>query len=418
MRVASAHMADAIREITVERGLDPRDGALMAFGGAGGLFATLLARESEVPTIVIPPFTGNFSAWGLLGADVTQTTAQTMLAPLSDESTGEAGKVLAQLLDELRERPGGGENGASAEAALDLRYQGQEYSLTVGVPVAEGTISADSGGIASAFEQEYEKIFGHRMQERIEIVAVRGTLRTSMRERVRPPEPGSGDRAAGTRMRVYSFTADDWLEFTLLERESLAVGSGLAGPALIAEETAMTYLDSGFEAKVHATGSLLIEPEEARMTERRGHDHDRGCAAQPPLGRRADAAGADADGLLADHLRRARLRGRDLRPRQAAALPGARPAQLPRHDGLLRRRRGRGRRRGGAGGRRHHPHQLPLRDRLAPGRHGGGLPRLPRRRGAGRLHRGQGPFPRHRGQGLLLLGHHRLLTRRAPSSRG
>ena len=113
MRVASAHMADAIREITVERGLDPRDGALMAFGGAGGLFATLLARESEVPTIVIPPFSGNFSAWGLLGADVTQTTAQTMLAPLADESTGEAGKVLARLLAELRERPGGGENGAS-----------------------------------------------------------------------------------------------------------------------------------------------------------------------------------------------------------------------------------------------------------------------------------------------------------------
>ena len=199
MRVASAHMADAIREITVERGLDPRDGALMAFGGAGGLFATLLACESEVPKIVIPPFTGNFSAWGLLGADLTQTTARTMLAPLSDESAGEAGNILVQLLKELRERPGGGENGASAEAALDLRYQGQEYSLTVPVPVAEEAISADAGGIASAFEREYEKIFGHRMQERIEIVAVRGTLRASMRERVSPPAFGSGDGRSAPR---------------------------------------------------------------------------------------------------------------------------------------------------------------------------------------------------------------------------
>ena len=261
MRVASAHMADAIREITVERGLDPRDGALMAFGGAGGLFATLLARESEIPTIVIPPFTGNFSAWGLLGADVTQTTAQTMLAPLSEESTGEAGKVLAQLLAELRERPGGGENGTVPEAALDLRYQGQEYSLTVAVPVAEGAISADSEGIASAFEQEYEKIFGHLMQERIEIVAVRGTLRTSMRERVRAPEPGADDGAGDAKQRAYSFTAGEWQQFARLDRGALAVGAKIAGPALIAEETAMTYLDAGFSATVHATGSLLIEPE-------------------------------------------------------------------------------------------------------------------------------------------------------------
>jgi N-methylhydantoinase A len=261
MRVASAHMADAIREITVERGLDPRDGALMAFGGAGGLFATLLARESEIRAIVIPPFTGNFSAWGLLGADLAQTSARTLLAPLSDESTGAAGRVLTELLDELRERPGGGDNGASPEAALDLRYQGQEYSLTVGVPVAEEAIGADSDGIASAFEREYERIFGHRMEERIEIVAVRGTLRTPMRERLRPPGAGAGADDGGGAMRVYSFAAGDWLEFRLLERGSLAVGARLAGPALIAEETAMTYLDRGFTAEVDPTRALLIEHE-------------------------------------------------------------------------------------------------------------------------------------------------------------
>ena len=261
LRVASAHMADAIREITVERGLDPRDGALMAFGGAGGLFATLLARESEIPRIVIPPFSGNFSAWGLLGADVTQTAAQTMIAPLSDESTGAAEKVLAELLAELRRRPGsGGDNGASPEAALDLRYEGQEYSLTVPVPLAETRIEADSAGVATAFEREYEKIFGHRMEEGIEIVAVRGTLRTEMRERVRAPEPGASDGGGPEQARTYSFNQGKWLKFSLLDRASLPVGSSLAGPALIAEETAMTYLDSGFAATVDESGSLLIEP--------------------------------------------------------------------------------------------------------------------------------------------------------------
>src|SRR5262245_1395383 len=264
MRVAAAHMADAIREITVERGLDPRDGALMAFGGAGGLFATLLARESEVPRIVIPPFTGNFSAWGLLGADVTQTAAQTMIAPLSDESTGAAERLLGELLEELGRRPGGqADNGASPEAALDLRYAGQEYSLTVPVPLTKGAIGADSAGVATAFEEQYERIFGHRMQEGIEIVAVRGTLRTTMAEGLRAPEPGAGDEGGGRRARAFSFTAEDWLEFSLLDRGTLAVGAVVGGPALIAEETAMTYLDRGFSATVDPTGALLVEREEA-----------------------------------------------------------------------------------------------------------------------------------------------------------
>jgi N-methylhydantoinase A len=253
-------MADAIREITVERGLDPRDGALMAFGGAGGLFATLLAGESEIPRIVVPPFSGNFSAWGLLGADVTQTAARTMIAPLSDESRGAAEEVLSELLAELRQRPGGGGgNGASPEAALDLRYEGQEYSLTIPVPLAQAGIDADSTRVATAFEQEYEKIFGHRMQEGIEIVAVRGTLRTEMRERVRAPEPG-GEGPGAEQASAYSFAQRDWLDFSLLDRGALAVGDTLAGPALIAEETAMTYLDSGFAATIHPSGSILIEP--------------------------------------------------------------------------------------------------------------------------------------------------------------
>ncbi len=264
LRVASAHMVDAIHEITVERGLDPRDGALMAFGGAGGLFATLLASESEIPTIVVPPFSGNFSAWGLLGADVTQTAAQTMIAPLTDENTSAAERVLSDLLGDLERRPGSASgNGAAPEAALDLRYTGQEYSLTVAVPLAEGSIDADSARVASAFEQEYEKIFGHRMQEAIEIVAVRGTLRTSMKERIQPPEPG-GNGASGPEprtTRAFSFTAGEWADFSLIDRAVIPIGSELAGPALIAEETAMTYLDSGFRATVDPTGSLLIERE-------------------------------------------------------------------------------------------------------------------------------------------------------------
>src|SRR5204863_266810 len=85
------NMANAIREITIERGQDPREAKLMPFGGAGPLFGTLLAHELELSDIVVLPYDGNFSAWGLLGADLTQTAARTRLMRLSGEGSGEDG---------------------------------------------------------------------------------------------------------------------------------------------------------------------------------------------------------------------------------------------------------------------------------------------------------------------------------------
>jgi N-methylhydantoinase A len=233
----------------------------MSFGGAGGLFATLLATEAGIPAIVVPPFSGNFSAWGLLGTDITQTTARTVIAPLGEETVAAAGAVLGELHAELRERPGGAAgDGSEASAALDLRYMGQEYSLTLAVPCSEEErITVDAAWIGSAFEEQYGRIFGHRMEEDIEIVAVRGTLRTAMPERVRAPQREGEAASEAATARTYSFSAARWADFALVERESLAPGAAVAGPALIAEATAMTYLDNGFSATVHPTGALLID---------------------------------------------------------------------------------------------------------------------------------------------------------------
>src|SRR4051812_18244139 len=97
MTIAAANMANAIREITVEQGVDPRQCTLAPFGGAGPLFGTLLARELEIREIVVPPFAGNFSAWGLLGADLPQTEARTRIMQLSEDSVGDAGRLLDEL---------------------------------------------------------------------------------------------------------------------------------------------------------------------------------------------------------------------------------------------------------------------------------------------------------------------------------
>src|SRR5690606_23677646 len=86
LRIASSAMANAMREISVDQGLDPRDMTLLPFGGAGPLMATLLAGELRMNRIVVPPLAGNFSAWGLLGADMIQSAARTSIIVLSDEN--------------------------------------------------------------------------------------------------------------------------------------------------------------------------------------------------------------------------------------------------------------------------------------------------------------------------------------------
>ena len=93
MTIVTASMANTIREITIDQGVDPRQATLLAFGGAGPLMACALARELNIGTIVIPPYAGNFSAWGLLGADLTQAAARTRIMKLSDEALAEANEA-------------------------------------------------------------------------------------------------------------------------------------------------------------------------------------------------------------------------------------------------------------------------------------------------------------------------------------
>ena len=95
MTIIAATMANTIREITIDQGVDPRQTTLLAFGGAGPLMATHLARELNIGEIIVPPYAGNFSAWGLLGADLTQAGARTKIMKLSAESVEEANRLAA-----------------------------------------------------------------------------------------------------------------------------------------------------------------------------------------------------------------------------------------------------------------------------------------------------------------------------------
>ena len=258
--IANASMADAIRGITVEQGQDPRRAWLMAFGGAGPLFAALLARELEVDGIVVPPYAGNFSAWGVLSADLTQTVARTRIMRLEPAAVDATNGILHELFTELQSRVG--ERGEHIkEVGFDMRYAGQEHSLTVDIETTDGQIAWEASEIRAAFTRDYKRTFAHEMDEDVQIVAVRATIRTPLPRLAKQGSAetnGTRDADAG-QFEAYSFVRDEWLPFRLVRRSDLGTGAQVEGPAILLEGTATTYLDAGFSGEVHPSGSLLIK---------------------------------------------------------------------------------------------------------------------------------------------------------------
>jgi N-methylhydantoinase A len=264
LQIASAHMAEAIRGITVEQGRDPRDAAIVAFGGAGPLFGTLLALELDVDRVIVPVHAGNFSAWGLLGVDLAQTASRTSITPLADGALKASQPLVAELLADLDRRPRP-DGARTIEVDVDMRYVGQEHTLTVAAPSTDGVLSAGAElELHDRFAGAYARTFGHTMDEAVEIVAFRVSATTPL-PRGAGTEPAAGTPAARTdeSWDAWSFTRSERCAFAVIARESLAAGDTFTGPAILREPTATTYVDAGFTAHVHERGHVLMERDAA-----------------------------------------------------------------------------------------------------------------------------------------------------------
>ena len=263
LTILTNSMAEAIRSVTVEQGQDPRSAILIAFGGAGPVFATLLATELGMERIVVPNYAGNFSAWGLLGQDVARSVAQTSIALLDGDGVAQTNELLGELRGRLDERrTGHADDEEILEPALDLRYVGQEHTLTLKPAATNGAVSAAPADVERAFEAEYDRTFGHTLEEPVEIVAARLTTRTPLPrkapERVVAGASGAPRSGARDSVRAHSFTQDGRLEFSVVERATLARGEALAGPAIVVEGTTTTYVDAGFGLEVLDAGALSL----------------------------------------------------------------------------------------------------------------------------------------------------------------
>jgi N-methylhydantoinase A len=258
--ISTTKITGAVRAITVEVGRDPKDFALLAFGGGGGLVAVDVARDLSIPTVVVPPGQGAFSAFGMLLADVQHDFARTAVLPLAvldaatldetwEEMAGEARAVLAE--------EGFDESDQQLQRSMDVRYAGQEHSVTVSVPY--GTASVIDH-IEREFTALHERQYGHTMADPIEVTTLRlratGTVG-------KPSLPILEERASGTPQRlgtrsVYVSDEQPTVPYALYEREALLAGDVIAGPAVVAEHTATTVLHDGDELTVGRHGELVI----------------------------------------------------------------------------------------------------------------------------------------------------------------
>ena len=258
--VLLARTVGAVRQITVERGRDPRTFSLLAFGGAGPLLATLLAREMGIREVIVPLSPGGFSAWGMLSAEVVNDYSRTDLRNLDDVPPEELAALYGSIEDEASASLAAqGIDGADAllERQIELRYLGQEHAIVITVGAAVETAS-----IRTAFEDAFRARYGHTMDGtplQILNVRVRGIGRPRRPELARL-EPGDLDpsRALIERREAFCFDRRARVEFAVYERSLLAPGDRIAGPAIVDEGTSTTIVHSDQSFSVDDYGHLLI----------------------------------------------------------------------------------------------------------------------------------------------------------------
>src|SRR4029077_14221674 len=262
VRVVNANMERALRVVSIERGYDPREFALVAFGGAGGLHACELAEAMAIPTVVIPARPGALSAFGILVSDVVKDYSRTLVWRFAGGLRQEVRQELpqAKLEKEFRKLEAAAQKELRAELwrgalhyerSLDLRYRGQGYELNVPA----------TANVAARFHDEHQRRYGyHHAGREIELVTVR------LRARLRTPPLKVARRAARkSSLRVVPverapvFFHDEAVTTPVFERPDLVPGRSMRGPAVIAEYSATTVIPAGKRFWVDASENLIIK---------------------------------------------------------------------------------------------------------------------------------------------------------------
>jgi len=247
-RVANANMTRAIRAVTVERGHDPRDFGLVAFGGAGPMHAANLADRLDVDTVVVPRACGVLSAYGLLSADEKHDAVRTLRVPFDELDTDRVENAYAELAADVRDTVADPREG-TVERAADVRYAGQSFELTVPVDDA-----FDPDRVAERFHDAHETTYGYRMDDPLELVNVRTTAVVE-RDDVAVEYATTGDAVKGQRQ---AFFDDAFHETTVYDREALPAGETVDGPAILEQKESTVVVPPAWTGEVQPDGTFVM----------------------------------------------------------------------------------------------------------------------------------------------------------------
>jgi N-methylhydantoinase A len=238
-------MNRAIRAVSIERGFDPREFGLVAFGGGGGLHACALAADLDMPVVIVPRFAEGLSALGMLLADCVRDYSAGVL--------GEGARGLERqfaVLDRLARRESAAQRTLTRTA--DLRYQGQSYEINV--PWSSRAASEE------AFHREHERQYGYATPERkVEVVTIRvRSLVPAVKLSFPPVERRKRTGPSERRVCV----GGRWRPIPVLRREEVpGSGAGMRGPLLVTDYGATTLVEAGWRAKVDKAGNLVLTAE-------------------------------------------------------------------------------------------------------------------------------------------------------------
>ncbi|HAK54182.1 MAG: hydantoinase/oxoprolinase family protein [Vicinamibacterales bacterium] len=266
-RVINANMAHGVREITIKRGLDPREFPMVVAGGAGALHACMIAQELDIPTIMVPSPASVLCAVGMLMSDLQHDYVRSYVTALSDLEPDRLQAVVGDLTalgDAELAREGVPEARRQHGVLLDLRYAKQYHEVTV--PVAPAAIAnGDLEAIGSAFHREHNRLYGYDLEAEgtgltLITVRVRSVGRT---DKPRYPKLRSGGNASDSlkgHRRAYVPETERFDEVPVYDGHALRAAHEIAGPALIERVDTTLFVSAAFTTRVDDHGTLVLEP--------------------------------------------------------------------------------------------------------------------------------------------------------------